>query len=105
MLKAQGVDLITASGGGFVQVPKSRVGSGYQLPFAEAIRRETGMMTGAMGMITEPRQADQIVRTEQADLVVLARQFLREPYFPLRAAQELGHPAPVPKQYLKAFPG
>ena len=69
---------------------KIPLGPGYQVPFAERIRRETGMPTGAVGMITTPQQADEIVRNGQADLVLLAREFLRDPYFPLHAASSLG---------------
>ena len=103
VLKGKGIDLITASGGGFVQVDKSWIGSGYQVPFAAAIRQETGIPTGAMGLITEARQADQIIRMGEADLVVMARQLLRDPYFPIHAAKELGYPIDIPKQYQQAY--
>ena len=78
------------------------LGPGYQVPFAERIRLEAGIATAAVGLITEARQADQIVASGQADLVLLAREMLRDPYFPLRAARELGHPLPWPSQYLRA---
>lgn len=100
-----GVDLIDASSGGNVAHAKIHVGPGYQVPFAERIRTETGILTGAVGMITEPEQADEIVRNGQADLVLIAREFLRDPYFPFHAAQQLGAPVLVPNQYLRAFPG
>jgi len=75
---------------------------GYQVPFAERVRREAGIATGAVGLITEPEQADAIVRRGQADCVFLARELLRDPYWPLHAAQRLGHPSPWPVQYLRA---
>ena len=68
---------------------KIPVGPGYQAAFAERIRREAEIMTGAVGMITSPVQAEHIIRTEQADAVIMAREFLRDPYWPLRAAREL----------------
>ena len=76
---------------------------GYQVSFAERIRREVGIPTGAVGLITEAHQADEIVRSGQADLVLLAREFLRDPYFPLHAARELGVKPEPPTQYLRAF--
>jgi 2,4-dienoyl-CoA reductase-like NADH-dependent reductase (Old Yellow Enzyme family) len=99
----RGVDLIDCSSGGNVAQAKIPLGPGYQVPFAERIRRETGIMTGAVGLITEPAQAEEIVREGRADLVFLARQLLRDPYWPLHAAQALGDPPPVPEQYLRAF--
>jgi 2,4-dienoyl-CoA reductase-like NADH-dependent reductase (Old Yellow Enzyme family) len=104
LLKDAGVDLIDASSGGNVAGAQIPVGPGYQTPFAEAIRRETGILTGAVGMITEPAQAAHIVRTGQADLVLIAREFLRDPYWPLHAAADLGAPASWPSQYLRAAP-
>jgi 2,4-dienoyl-CoA reductase-like NADH-dependent reductase (Old Yellow Enzyme family) len=80
------------------------IGPGYQTPFAERIRRETGVATGAVGMITSPAQADHIIRTGQADLVLLARALLRDPYWPLRAGRELGQKFAWPVQYLRAAP-
>jgi 2,4-dienoyl-CoA reductase-like NADH-dependent reductase (Old Yellow Enzyme family) len=70
--------------------------------FAEKLRREAGVLTGAVGMITEPAQADQIIRAGQADVVILARQFLRDPYWPLLAARALGHDIKWPLQYERA---
>ncbi len=102
-LRPLGVDLIDCSSGGIVPYARVPVGPAYQTPFAERIRRETGILTGAVGMITEPHQADGIVRACQADLVLLAREFLRDPYWPLHAAKTLGAPAAVPKQYGRAF--
>lgn len=101
-LSPLGVDLLDCSSAGNVPRAEIPVGPGYQTPFAAAIRRETAMPTAAVGMITAPQQADHIIRTGQADCVVLARQLLREPYWPLRAAHRLGHPGPWPSQYLRA---
>ncbi len=101
-LKPLGVDLIDCSSGGIVAKPKIPVGPGYQVPFAERIRREAGIMTGAVGMITGATQADTIIRSGQADAVFLARELLRDPYFPLRAAHELHQEIDWPKQYLRA---
>jgi 2,4-dienoyl-CoA reductase-like NADH-dependent reductase (Old Yellow Enzyme family) len=78
------------------------VGPGYQVGFAERIRREAEVLTGAVGMITEPSQADAIIRSGQADVVFLARQFLRDPYWPLIAARALGHDLKWPSQYERA---
>lgn len=103
-LKSLGVDLIDCSSGGNLPQAKIPVGPGYQTPFAERIRREVAIPTGALGLITSPVQADHIIRTDQADLVLLAREFLRDPYWPLRAARELGHAIPWPVQYLRAAP-
>ena len=80
------------------------MGPGYQTPFAERIRREANIATAAVGMITAPAQADQIIRNDQADIVLLAREMLRDPYWPLHAAQELGQAAPWPRPYYAAAP-
>ncbi len=103
LLKPVGVDLIDCSSGGNVDA-KIPVGAGYQLPFADRIRREADIATAAVGMITGAAQADQIIRNSQADLVLLAREMLRDPYWPLHAAAELRHQAPWPVQYLRAAP-
>jgi 2,4-dienoyl-CoA reductase-like NADH-dependent reductase (Old Yellow Enzyme family) len=103
-LKAIGVDLIDCSSGGNVDGAKIPVGAGYQLPFADRIRREADIATAAVGMITGAAQADQIVRNGQADLVMLARELLRDPYWPRHAAAALGVPAPWPVQYARAAP-
>jgi 2,4-dienoyl-CoA reductase-like NADH-dependent reductase (Old Yellow Enzyme family) len=100
-----GVDLIDCSSGGIVPHAKIQIGPAYQAPFAERVRRESGMLTGAVGMITEAQQADRIVRAGQADMVLLAREFLRDPYWPLHAAKALGVAAGVAKQYGRAFTG
>jgi 2,4-dienoyl-CoA reductase-like NADH-dependent reductase (Old Yellow Enzyme family) len=103
-LKSLGVDLIDCSSGGNLPQAKIPVGPGYQTAFAERIRRDAGVATGAIGLITSPVQADHIIRNGQADLVLLAREFLRDPYWPLRAARELGQAVPWPAQYLRAAP-
>jgi len=103
-LKPLGVDLVDCSSGGAVPGASVPTGPAYQTPFAERIRRETGVLTGAVGMITTPAQAEQIIRTGQADLVLLARAMLRDPYWPLHAAQELAEAASWPAQYLRAAP-
>ena len=103
-LLSLGVDVIDCSSGGNVEKAEIPVGAGYQTPFAERIRREANIATAAVGMITAPAQADQMIRNDQADLVLLARQMLRDPYWPLHAAQELGQVAPWPRQYLRAAP-
>jgi 2,4-dienoyl-CoA reductase-like NADH-dependent reductase (Old Yellow Enzyme family) len=99
-----GVDLIDCSSGGNVEQAKIPHGAGYQVPFAERIRREAQILTGAVGLITAPSQADQIIRNGQADLVLLAREMLRDPCWPLRAARELGHTISWPVQYVRAAP-
>ncbi|HTV72561.1 MAG TPA: NADH:flavin oxidoreductase/NADH oxidase [Candidatus Acidoferrales bacterium] len=101
-LGSLGVDLIDCSSGG--SVPNAAIPSdpGYQVPFAQRIRHEAQIATAAVGMITTPAQADEIVRSEKADLVFLARQFLRDPYWPLHAAYELGVDVPWPVQYERA---
>jgi 2,4-dienoyl-CoA reductase-like NADH-dependent reductase (Old Yellow Enzyme family) len=104
LLKAEGIDLIDASSGGNDPRQEIPVGPGYQVAFADRIRREVGILTGAVGMITSPEQADQIIRTGQADVVLLARELLRNPYWPLHAAETLHHPPSYPLQYERASP-
>jgi 2,4-dienoyl-CoA reductase-like NADH-dependent reductase (Old Yellow Enzyme family) len=101
-LQPLGVDLIDCSSGGVVPNAPVFAGAGYQVPFAERIRKDTGILTGGVGMITSPEQADHIIRTGQADIVFLAREMLRDPYFALRAADELRQEGPWPKQYSRA---
>lgn len=101
-LKQLGVDLIDCSSGGNVQKAAIPVGPGYQVLFADQIRRETGLPTGAVGLITTPEQAEAILANKQADLILLAREFLRDPYFPLHAARELGADISWPAQYERA---
>jgi 2,4-dienoyl-CoA reductase-like NADH-dependent reductase (Old Yellow Enzyme family) len=103
-LKELGADLIDCSSGGNVPGAEIPVGPGYQTPFAEQIRREANILTGAVGMITSPVQAEHILVTGQADAVMIARELLRDPYWPLRAARELGHPTSWPVQYLRVAP-
>ncbi|MDQ3460767.1 MAG: NADH:flavin oxidoreductase/NADH oxidase [Deinococcota bacterium] len=105
-LKELGVDLVDCSSGGAVPGARILVAPDYQVPFAERLRREAGIMTGAVGMITEPEQADAVIRTGRADLVFLARALLREPHWPLMAAHRLGEGAraPWPVQYERAKP-
>lgn len=104
ILKGLGVDIVDCSSGGIVPDAKIPLGPGYQVPFAERIRREAGLPTIAVGMITEPQQADLVVRKGQADAVMLARQFLREPYWPIHAARTLGYDIRWPVQYERAKP-
>jgi 2,4-dienoyl-CoA reductase-like NADH-dependent reductase (Old Yellow Enzyme family) len=99
-----GVDLIDCSSGGNALQAKIPVAPGYQTPFAEQIRREANILTGAVGMITSPFQAENILVAGQADAIIIAREFLRDPYWPLRAARELGQPIAWPVQYLRAAP-
>jgi len=103
-LKTMGVDVVDCSSGGSSMSAKIPVGPGFQVPFAERIRKETGILTMAVGMITEPAQADAIVREGRADLVALAREFLRDPYWALHAAHALGVDLPWPNQYSRAKP-
>jgi 2,4-dienoyl-CoA reductase-like NADH-dependent reductase (Old Yellow Enzyme family) len=103
-LKGLGADLIDCSSGGTAPQANIPMRPGYQVPFAEKIRREAGVMTGAVGMITDAKQADEIVREGKADVVLLAREFLRQPYWPMHAAQELRSEIAWPAQYLRAAP-
>lgn len=104
LLRPLGVDLVDCSSGGLVAHAKIPVAPGYHVPFAERIRRDAGVLTGAVGLITSATQADEIVRSGRADAVLLARQFLRDPYWPLNAAAELGQADTWPAQYLRAAP-
>ncbi|OAM51325.1 oxidoreductase [Methylovorus sp. MM2] len=101
-LKQIGIDLIDCSSGGLILDAKIPVGAGYQTAFATAIRNEANIATGAVGMITEPVQAEHILMTDQADVVLLARELLRDPYWPLRAAKELKADITWPVQYVRA---
>jgi 2,4-dienoyl-CoA reductase-like NADH-dependent reductase (Old Yellow Enzyme family) len=102
ILKSMGVDLIDCSSGGNVPHAKIEVGPGYQVPYAASIKKETGILTGAVGMITSAEQAEEIVASGKADLVIIAREFLRDPYFPLHAAKTLGVDVKWPEQYQRA---
>jgi 2,4-dienoyl-CoA reductase-like NADH-dependent reductase (Old Yellow Enzyme family) len=103
-LRERGVDLVHCSSGGVVPVVPSNVGPGYQVPLAEQVRREAGIPTAAVGLITAPEYAEVIVREGHADLVALGRELLRSPYWPLHAARTLGHDMPWPKPYERARP-
>jgi 2,4-dienoyl-CoA reductase-like NADH-dependent reductase (Old Yellow Enzyme family) len=103
LLKAEGVDLMDCSSGGVVPDAKITVKPGYQVPFAEKIRHGANIATAAVGFITEPKQADDIMRNGQADLVLLARQMLVDPYWPAHAAKTLGHKLTPPNQYARAW--
>ncbi len=104
ILKDHHVDLVDCSTGGNVPGVKIPIGPCYQLPFAEKIKKEAGIMTGAVGMITTAAEAESIITNQQADIVLLAREFLRDPYFPLHAAKELQFDYNWPLQYLRAMP-
>lgn len=102
ILKTKGVDLVDSSTGGNVAGAQIPLKPGYQVEFAEAIKKHTDILTGAVGLITEAKQANEIIRTGQADMVMMAREFLRDPHFPLRAAHELGQEVKWPVQYERA---
>lgn len=102
-LTAHGVDLLDTSTGGNAARVDIPLGPGYQVPFAARVKAETGMRVAAVGLITEPRQAEEIVAGGQADAVLLGRALLRDPYWPHRAARELGSATPVPTQYRAAW--
>ena len=104
MLKGLGVDLVDVSSAGLVPWAKIPAGPGFQTGFASRIRHEAGIATAAVGMITSPAQADHIIRSGQADVVLLGRELLRNPYWPLAAARELGQAVSWPQQYLRAAP-
>lgn len=101
-LSSVGVDLVDCSSGGIAPGVAIPAGPGYQVPFSQRIKDTTPMLTAAVGVITSPAQADQIIRNEQADLILLGREMLRDPYWPLRAARALGQDAAWPNQYLRA---
>jgi 2,4-dienoyl-CoA reductase-like NADH-dependent reductase (Old Yellow Enzyme family) len=103
-LRERGVDLIDCSSGGAVPGASIPVAPSYQVPFADRIKHEAGIATGAVGLITTPQQAAEIIAAERADCVLLARELLRDPYWPMRAARELNHQIDWPPQYLRASP-
>jgi 2,4-dienoyl-CoA reductase-like NADH-dependent reductase (Old Yellow Enzyme family) len=103
-MRAHGVDLVDCSSGGNVSGARIPLGPGYQVPFAERVRRDAGIATGAVGLITTPAQANAIVSEGRADCVLLARELLRDPYWPLHAARALGQAVDWPAQYLRAAP-
>jgi 2,4-dienoyl-CoA reductase-like NADH-dependent reductase (Old Yellow Enzyme family) len=102
-LKKLGTDLIDVSSGGSVPKVKIPVAPLYQVPFAEEIKKRVDIRTGAVGLITEAKEAEEIITSHKADVVLLARELLRDPYWPIKAAIELGADAPIPNQYLRAF--
>ena len=103
-LRGLGVDLVDVSSAGLVPTAKIPAGPGFQTEFAARVRREAGVATAAVGLITSPAQADHIIRTGQSDMVLLGREILRNPYWPMSAAQALGHATSWPPQYLRAAP-
>jgi 2,4-dienoyl-CoA reductase-like NADH-dependent reductase (Old Yellow Enzyme family) len=102
LLQAKGVDLVDCSTGGNISGVRIELKPMYQVPFAERIKKETGLLSGAVGLITTPNECEQIIAEGKADVVFLARQMLRDPFFPLHAAKELGVDVPWPDQYLRA---
>ena len=103
MLAARGVDLVDVSSGGTVPDARIPLQPGYQVPFACRIRREAGIATGAVGLLTAPEQVERIITEGEADVVLLARELLRDPYFPRRAAHALDVALPPPEQYGRAW--
>ena len=103
LVQPMGVDLIDCSSGNNVATAQIPFAPGFQVPFAERIRGEAGILTGAVGLITKPEQAEAILQAGQADVILLAREMLRDPYFAMHAAQALGVSPSVPRQYLRAF--
>ena len=101
-LKEKGVDLIDASSGGTVPNATIPVGLGYQVPLATGIKKESGILTGAVGLIVTAGQAEEILQQQKADLIFMAREQLRDPYFALKAAAEMGEEVSWPKQYIRA---
>lgn len=104
LLKTKGVDLIDVSSGGLVAHQKITIGPSYQVPFSAKIKKETGSLTGTVGLITEAKQSEEILQNGEADLIIMARELLRDPYFPLHAAHELGEDIAWPIQYERAKP-
>jgi 2,4-dienoyl-CoA reductase-like NADH-dependent reductase (Old Yellow Enzyme family) len=102
-LREDAIDVIDVSSGGTVPRPKIPGGPGYQVPFAARIRREAGIATATVGLITEAWHAEDILQRGDADLIEMAREFLRDPYFPRRAAKELDANVRVPEQYARAW--
>lgn len=103
VLKALGVDLIDVSSGGISLAQQVRIGPGYQVPFAERIKRQAGIATAAVGLITEAEQADEIIRSGRADAILIARASLRNSYWPIHAARKLGQEVTIPFQYLRGW--
>jgi 2,4-dienoyl-CoA reductase-like NADH-dependent reductase (Old Yellow Enzyme family) len=103
-LKDLGVDLVDVSSAGLVPTAKIPAGPGFQTEFAARVRHEAGILTSAVGLITSPTQADHIIRSGQADMVLIGREILRNPYWPMSAAQALGQTLSSPQQYLRSMP-
>ena len=103
VLKKEGVDIIDCSSGGNIPGVRIPLTPGYQVPIADAVKNEANIITAAVGLITEPHQANEIIKTGKADLVLLGREFLRNPFWTINAARELNFPAPIPPQYLRAY--
>src|SRR6185312_3409668 len=103
MARESGIDLIDVSSGGLSPQQQIPVAPNYQVPFAARIRQEAGIATAAVGLITDPRQAERIVADGEADVVMLAREMLRDPYFPRRAAKVLGGELRTPEQFLRSW--
>jgi 2,4-dienoyl-CoA reductase-like NADH-dependent reductase (Old Yellow Enzyme family) len=103
-LKRLGVDLVDVSSAGLIPTAKIPVGPGFQTEFAARVRHEAKVPTAAVGLITSPAQADHIIRSGQADMVLIGREMLRNPYWPMGAAQSLGQTVTCPQQYLRAAP-
>ncbi|TKC12540.1 NADH:flavin oxidoreductase/NADH oxidase [Pedobacter polaris] len=104
LLKEKGVDVIDTSSGGLTLAQQIPLSAGYQVQFAAAIKKETGIITGTVGLITKAQQAEEILQREEADLIFFARELLRDPYFPLHAAVDLGEDVKWPSQYERAKP-
>jgi len=104
ILEEKGVDLIDCSSGGNISYQQIPVFPGYQVQFSASIKKETGLLTGAVGLITDSRQAEEILREKKADMILFARELLRDPYFPMHAAQQLGDEIKWPEQYERAKP-
>ena len=104
LLKEKGVDLMDCSSGGAVSHVRIPLNAGYQVPFSARIKKETGILTGAVGLITTCEQAEEILSKDQADLIFFGRELLRDPYFPFHAAEKFGQDIPWPSQYLRAKP-
>lgn len=102
-LKKIGIDFVDVSTGGNIATAKIPVGPGYQVPFAQEIRKQTGMLTGSVGMITDAKQAEEILQAGSADVILLARELLREPYWAVKAAIALGEKPHIPPQYERAY--
>ncbi len=103
LLKMAGVDLVTASAGGFSWVDKSKLSEGYQVTFAKVIKENADILTGSVGLITKSSTANEIVENGDADLVIIAREYLRNPYFAINASIELGLKKELPWQYKRAY--